>query len=190
MFLTHYYHKQDKPFQSLSALEEADALSVIGGLSDRDGLVYRRFRQPEQYLKLRKETETWVRESFIRKGGKPNTSYPQYFVVDQSTWIEEGFGQQSRSISLPLSALDSKRVSFTFPDSMVSYWLRTQSDAVYYQPEYHGRVLLPHEICSIIDRFGIPNKEWKTEEHRKYDFFIEAQVWDSCEIIVERISKL
>jgi hypothetical protein len=26
MFLTHYYHKQDKPFQSLSALEEAESL--------------------------------------------------------------------------------------------------------------------------------------------------------------------
>jgi hypothetical protein len=186
MFLTHYYHQQDKPFQSLSALREAEALNIISRLSDRDELVYRRFHQPEQYLKLRQETEAWVRESFIRKGGKPSSSYPQYFVINQSTWIEEGFNQQSHSVSIPLSAFNLDRVSFTFPDSMVSYWLRTQSDAVYYRPEYHGHVFLIEEIHNIIDRFGIPDKEWKTEKHRKYDLFIEAQVWDSCENIGAR----
>jgi hypothetical protein len=187
MFLTHYYHQQDRPFQSLSALGETEALNIISRLSDRDGLVYRRFCQPEEYLRLRKETEAWVRESFIQKGGKPNSSYPQYFVIEQSIWIEEGFNQQSRSISVPLSVFKAERVSFTFPDSMVSYWLRTQGDAVYYHPEYHGYVFLPNEICSIIDRFGIPKEEWRAEEHRKYDFFIEAQVWESCETIMENL---
>jgi hypothetical protein len=183
MLLTHYYHQKDRPFQSLSALTESDALRIISGVSERDGLVYRRFQQPEQYLKLRKETETWVRESFIQKGGQPNSSYPQYFVVNQSIWIEEGFNQRSRAISIPLSVFHRDRVSFTFPDSMVSYWLQTQRDAIYYHPEYHGHVFCMEEIHGVIDKFGVPGEEWKTEEHRKYDLFIEAQVWDSCEMM-------
>jgi hypothetical protein len=178
MLLTHYYHQKDRPFKNLSALEEQKALSIIRDLQCREGLVYRRFNQPEQYLKMRKETEIWARQSFIEKGGKPNTSYPQYFVVNQSVWIEEGFNQQSFHISFPISDFNPKQVSFTFPDSMVSYWLRSQTHADYYHPEYHGQVFLLDEICQIINQFGIPDREWQTEESRKYDLFIEAQVWD------------
>ena len=62
---------------------------------------------------------------------------------------------------------------------MVSYWLRSQTDKVYYHLEYHGQVFSFDEIIKIIDKFGIPNQEWRTEETRKYDLFIEAQVWNS-----------
>ncbi len=183
MFLTHYYHQKDKPFQSLSALEKSAAIDIISSLHDREGLVYRRFRQPDQYLQKRKETEAWVKQAFIQKGGKPKTNHPQYFVVNQSIWIEEGFNRQSLYVSIPISAFNPEQVSFTFPDSMVSYWLREQSQSTYYHPEYHGQVFLLDEISQIIDEFGIPREEWRAEEDRKYDFFIEAQVWDNVERI-------
>jgi hypothetical protein len=70
-------------------------------------------------------------------------------------------------------------VSFTYPDSMISYWLRSQSDKAFYQPGYHGQVFLLSEIYDIIDKFHIPAEEWRTETARKYDLFIEAQVWES-----------
>jgi hypothetical protein len=28
-----------------------------------------------------------------------------------------------------------------------------------------------------MDKFGIPREEWRTEKVRRYDLFIEAQVW-------------
>lgn len=183
MFLTHYYHQKDKPFQSLSALEKSAAIDIISSLHNREGWVYRRFSQPEQYLQQRKETEAWVKQAFIQKGGKPKTDYPQYFVVNRSIWIEEGFNQQSLHVSIPISVLNPEQVSFTFPDSMVSYWLREQYQSTYYHPEYHGQVFLLDEISQIIDEFGIPSEEWRTGEDRKYDFFIEAQVWDNIERI-------
>jgi hypothetical protein len=34
----------------------------------------------------------------------------------------------------------------------------------------------------IINKFGIPGEEWRTVEARKYDLFIEAQVWDNVEM--------
>ena len=37
------------------------------------------------------------------------------------------------------------------------------------------------EIYQIIDRFGIPDREWQTEPTRKYDLFIEAQGWGTIE---------
>jgi hypothetical protein len=58
VFLTHYYHQNDRPFQSLSALTDRSALTVIANLQHRQGLVYRRFKDPEKYLKLRRAI--WV----------------------------------------------------------------------------------------------------------------------------------
>lgn len=186
MILTHYYHPDDEPFQNLSSLSESDALDVIASLQQRTGAVYRRFRQPAAYLSQRRETEAWLRAEFIEKGGQPISEYPQYFVVDRAPWIEAGYNGASKMIQMPISAFHPDRVSFTYPDSMISYWLKSQIDSteptlrerVFYRPEYHGRVFTLNEISKIIDRFGIPNTEWQLEAARKYDLFIEAQVWE------------
>ncbi len=177
MLLTHYHHKNDAPFQNLSSLADKDALSVISSLSDRAGSVYRRFRNPEQYLKQRRETEHWVRQEFIKKGGQPVSVYPHYFAIEQAKWIEAGYNGESLAVQFPVSAFQPEQVSFTYPDSMISYWLKGQTDEAFYRPEYHGQVFVLSEISKIIDAFGIPDEEWRTEEIRKYDLFIEAQVW-------------
>jgi len=179
MILTHYYHKDDYPFQNLSCLSEEEALRAIRGLHDRTGLVYRRFKEPHGYLKQKRETESRLRSEFIHKGGKPASTCPHYFVVEQAIWIEEGYDGQSNKLQVPISAFSPEYVSFTYPDSMVSYWLQSQTDKIYYHPEYHGQVFSFDEIIGIIDKFGIPQEEWRTEEARKYDLFIEAQVWNS-----------
>ncbi len=177
MILTHYYDRATRPFQSLSALDDRSALDIIASLKDRAGMVYRRFDRPENYLHSRRQTEGWLRAEFLRKGGKPESNYPQYFVVDRSIWVEEGYAGCSEQIQIPAIDFDSKHLSFTYPDSMLSYWLPSQFDRDYYHPEYHGRVFTLAEILAIIDRFGIPAREWQTDTTRKYDLFIEAQVW-------------
>jgi hypothetical protein len=178
MKLTHYYDRANLPFQTLSALDDRSALALIYNLKDRDGAVYRRFRHPEAYLQSRRATESWLRTEFICKGGKPVSMYPQYFVVDRSIWIEEGYSRRSDKIELSIADFAPERVSFTYPDSMLSYWLQSQIDRDYHQPEYHGRVFTLAEIQGIIDRVGIPEREWQTDPRRQYDLFIEAQVWN------------
>jgi hypothetical protein len=187
VLLTHYYHQNDRPFQSLSALTDRAALTVVANLQHRQGLVYRRFKDPEHYLQLRRETERWLRTEFIKKGGKPVANYPQYFTVGRAVWIESGYNGNFERIQIPLTAFNAEQISFTYPDSMVSYWLQSRSDREYYQPEYHGRVFSIDEITEIIDRFGIPDREWQDLPQRKYDLFIEAQVWsdDLHQLIIE-----
>jgi hypothetical protein len=179
MILTHYHHKNDNPFQNLSSLAEEEALSVISTLRDRAGLVYRRFRNPRQYLKQGREAESWVRQEFIKKGGQPISAYPHYFVIERAMWIESAYNGESLAVQFPVSAFQSEQVSFTYTDSMISYWLRSQTDQVFYNPEYHGQVFMLSEISKMIDAFGVPGEEWQAEEARKYDLFIEAQVWAS-----------
>jgi hypothetical protein len=177
MRLTHYHHQDEPPFQNLSALSAAEVLRVIEQLRHRSGLVYRRFRDPVQYLQQRRSTEHWLREAFIQQGGKPQSAYPHYFVVGRSSWIEVGYEGQYRMVQMSIDAFPAETVSFTYPDSMISDWLRNQTDQVFYRPEYHGQVFGLSEIGRIIDQFGLPGEAWRSDVTRKYDLFIEAQVW-------------
>ncbi len=180
MILTHYYHRDDPPFQTLSALSEPAALAVISRLrlSDRTGKVYRRFRYPQRYLRDRRNTEHWLKQSLIQADIQPVNPYPQYFVIGKSTWIEEGFENKSRKIEIPLSAFEAQQITFTYPDSMISYWLQTQTDKAFYHSEYHGKIFTTTEIVAAIAKNDWLDDLWKTEETRKYDIFVEAQVWD------------
>ena len=179
MILTHYHHLNDRPFQTLSSLSDEAALIAISSLQERNGAVYQRFSEPVKYLSQRRETENWLRDEFVKKGGQPSVKYPQYFVIDRSAWIEEGYNGQSKAVQLPISAFNPDRVSFTYPDSMISYWLKSQTEQAFYHPQYHGKVFGLSEIDRVIDLYGIPDREWQTDLTRKYDLFIEAQVWES-----------
>jgi hypothetical protein len=175
--LTHYHHRDEPPFQNLSALTREDAIRVMMGLRNRSGTVYRRFQNPQEYIEQRQQVESWVRQEFINKGGRPVNTYPHYFVVGRSLWIEEGYQNQYLSTHYPITAFDPSQVSFTYPDSMISYWLKSQTQQIFYRPEYHGQVFGLSEIQKIIDLFGVPIDEWRNDEIRKHDLFIEAQVW-------------
>ncbi|MGD1896092.1 MAG: hypothetical protein ACFB16_03975 [Phormidesmis sp.] len=182
--LTHYHHKSQKPLQSLSALTDREALKIMTALGEKEGEVYRRFKQPQKYLQLRKKTEAWLRQEFVRKGGQPTTPYPHYFSLGPAPWIEEGYNSQSKAIYVPLSAFRPEHISFTYPDSMVSCSLRNKQDKVFYQADYNGQVFTLEEILQIISTFGMPGEAWRTDATRKHDLFIEAQVWREASSIM------
>ena len=69
-YLTHYYRTDKEPFQSLSDLSDEEAIKIMEQLCD-DTPFGERFKNPIQYLKKRKDTEQWVSEEFIKKGGMP-----------------------------------------------------------------------------------------------------------------------
>jgi hypothetical protein len=174
MILTHYHHPNRSAFQSLSSLSDSEALIVIASLKDFSGAVYRRFRDPEKYLVNRRATEVWLRQEFIKKGGQPLAAYPHYFVVGRSAWIEESYNSQFGMVQLSITDLPAAQISFTYPDSMISYWLQSQAGQDFHHPEYHGQAFNYNEICQIIDRFGVPDEKWRTKAVHKHDLFIEA----------------
>ena len=87
-YLTHYYNIDNGPFQSLSALPDAEAIRIMQRLCD-DTPYGLRFKDPIQYLQDRKATEQWVREAFIAKGGKPKDRFPIPMVLGSSKWLVE-----------------------------------------------------------------------------------------------------
>ena len=99
--LTHYYKKGKKPFLTLSALAEEDAEKIMKNLYQDDAM-WGRFKNPLRYLRERKQTEKWVRESFIAKGGKPVKEYPIYMVLGRCPELEKNVGSDAlQKIEIP-----------------------------------------------------------------------------------------
>ena len=178
-YLTHYYRLGTQPFRSLSALADEDAIKIMQELYD-DTPVWIRFKDPVQYLRDRRQTEQWVREEFIAKGGQPRESYPIPMVLGASKWVVKNspFPDEHGEIRIPVSAFTEFDVSFTYPDSMISLWFGRDKPVEFYQPEVHGKVFTISEILSIVESRGLPEDEWDTGLPSHLAPYIEAQVWN------------
>jgi len=176
--LTYYYQKGTEPFRSLSSLSEDEAFFIMKDLCD-DTPYGERFKDPTGYMKNRRETESWVREEFIAKGGKPQASYPIPMVLGSSKWMAKIAPDKDlhAEIQIPLSVFTEFDVSFTYPDSMISRWFGLEKPAEYYDPEYHGKVFTLSEILAIVNEKGFPEDEWDTNLPGNLAPYIEAQVW-------------
>jgi hypothetical protein len=131
-------------------------------------------------MRDRRQTEQWVHEGFIAKGGRPRAAYPIPMVLGASKWLAKQAPDPAArgEIHIPLSVFTAYDVSFTYPDSMISLWFGRDKPVEYYQPEYHGKVFTISEILSIVEAKGLPEEEWKTNLPSYLAPYIEAQVWN------------
>lgn len=132
-------------------------------------------RNPEGYLKRRRETENWLHEIFCNLGGNPLTHFPIYMTVGRSSYIENQ-GIYLECLEFPLSLFSENNISFTYPDSYVSRWL-AETQNTYFDPAFHGRVFKLSDLRDLLSDDRVHNDAWKVGE-RRYDFFLEAQLWD------------
>ena len=180
--LAHLYKRGTVPFQSISALSDVEAIEIMRTLYVEGSVIWERFKDPADYLQLRRQVENWLRRDFIVKGGRPQTDYPIYMVWGRSKWMETMIDEITLAttveIQVPLSMFNEKVVSFTYPDSMVSYLLNLERNPAYYLPAYHGRVFTLAEMREILERNGQPGYMWGTELPDDMANYIEAQVWD------------
>lgn len=181
-YLIHAYRRGTDPFRSLSALSDMEAIQEMKDLFVEGSIFWERFKDPDQYLQTRRQVEQWLRREFIAKGGKPQASYPIYMVFGRSKWIQTMLDAATLAttveIQVPLSIFRECEVSFTYPDSMVSFMLENQRNPEYYLPEYHGKVFTLSEIRSIVEANGLPGDKWGTNLPSHLANYIEAQVWD------------
>jgi hypothetical protein len=181
-YLTYYYKRGTEPFKSLSALSDAEAIRIMEELyiQYKDNVLFERFKDPPGYLRERRQTEEWVRNGFIAKGGRPRGTYPICMVLGSSAWIEKNAPDPDAhgAIRIPLSLFSESDLSFTFPDSMVSRWCDRDKPAEYYQPEYHGKVFTVSEILGIVEKKGMPEEDWQIPLPKDTGAYIEAQVWN------------
>ncbi|WP_216594182.1 hypothetical protein [Synechococcus sp. PCC 6312] len=136
------------------------------------------------YLEERRRVEAWLYSEFVRKGKKPHLQSPRYFVLGENDdfFQKNGFFSDANpaKLQIPLSLFSSDMISFTYPDSMPSLAIATDTTGRgdSYRKPIHGQVFTAEEIIEVIQEYGMPGDKWKTEEYWRYDRFIEVQVWD------------
>jgi hypothetical protein len=181
-FLSHFYRRGTRPFRSLTALPEAQAISIMKSLYIEGSVVWERFEDPAGYLAFRKQVEINIRKEFIAKGGRPKDSCPIYLVVGKPKWFSDVADPASlatiEEIEVPLKLLDPCQLSFTYPDSMVSAAIAEEKNPEVYEPNYHGKVFTLDGIIEIVAQKGMPDEGWHTKAPKHLAHYIEAQFWD------------
>lgn len=162
-YCSHYFEKEKGPF--LNILEVEEKIEVF------DDGTFNASRPPD-YLQTRKVVEQWLYQAFIEKGGKPKLRHPRYLTVGECKWIL-GWYRNGKEIKIPVSALPRDAVSFTYPDSIVSYQLSKTN----LNRECYGKVFLLEELPEVIKTYGLPGNMKHLKSHI-YEKYIEVQVWD------------
>lgn len=101
-----------------------------------------------------------------------------YFTLGAVSWFLDWY-QDPRELILDLSAIPEEVISFTYPDSMMSYLIaedRFEPFAQFKMP-YHGEVFTLAEIQGIVREYGMPDEE-DPQNIEHGNRIIEAQVWD------------
>ncbi len=113
-FLCHYYEAEKGPFLNLSDFAPAEAEQVLDQIRQR-GDIFASKRSPD-YLTIRRELETKVRQLFIAKGGRPVRERPHYMILGACSWLIDWY-KNGRELWVPLTAFHPEIVSFTYGDT-------------------------------------------------------------------------
>ncbi|MTI31241.1 hypothetical protein [Xanthovirga aplysinae] len=176
-YLFHYFEVEKGPFRNITEFGLEKAIDIQNQISD--GLNSKR---PPNYIELRFALEERLKEQFIAKGGKPNRNDPFYFTLGECEWAKSWYVNPG-VVKIPLSALKAEHISFTYPDSMVSFQFYDEPKLATYRKDFNGQVYLLNEIGKVINEYGLPSEnKWQSEEELKFDRYIEVQVWDDTVI--------
>ncbi|NMH88490.1 hypothetical protein [Flavivirga algicola] len=172
-FLYHYYEIEQGPFLNITQNKLEEAKKIQNNIS-----VGFNSKRPSNYVELRFALEKRLREGFIAKGGKPKSSSPSYFTLGKCEWMQSCYANPG-VVKIPLTNIKPEQISFTYPDSMVSFQFYDEPKLAKYRKACNGQIYLLDEIQKLLNQYGIPSKDkWSSQENLKYDRYIEAQVWD------------
>jgi hypothetical protein len=178
-FLFHYYELDNGPFRNITEYGLKKAESIQNQISKGFNS-----KRPDNYIDLRFSLEKRIKEQFILKGGKPNRNDPFYFTLGECNWAKSWYVNPG-VIKIPLTDFKPNQISFTYPDSMVSFQFYDEPKLATYRKNCNGQVFILSEISNLINEYGLPTEEKsQTQENLKFDKYIEAQIWDD-EIINE-----
>ncbi|WKN45809.1 hypothetical protein [Tunicatimonas pelagia] len=172
-YLYHYYETSNGSFQNITQNGYEKAVKIQGKISEGWNS-----KRPSNYIELRFALEKRLRDQFISKGGKPTRDDPFYFTLGECKWAKSWYINPG-VVKIPLSDFSSEHISFTYPDSMVSFQFNDEPKLATYRKGCNGQVFLLSELSDLISEYGLPSEEKShAEERLKYDKYIEAQVWD------------
>jgi len=165
--LCHYYDCSRGPFQNLSDLPADKAEDILQRIRKR-GIGFASQRSSD-YLTIRWELETRVRNLFIEKGGNPQRERPHYMILGSCDWLKSWYAEAGE-LCIPLALFASEHVSFTYGDTFPA--MRYGDGKA-----YRGQVYILAELSELVEQYGLP-QIWNQDGQHGPDRYIEAQIWD------------
>src|SRR5215468_816913 len=169
--VTHNYDPGGVFLGNLCDLPPAEAESVLQAIRESG----KRLVKPN-YLTRRLNAEAWLMGERQRLLGPTRRERPIYFFL--GNFADGKDLSRPCSLVMPLRLLPRDVVTFTYPDSMASYEIATRDDHRSDRQPYHGQVFTTDHIEGVVEEFGMPGQRWKEDRLRRFDRFIEVQVWD------------
>jgi hypothetical protein len=174
-YLYRYFKVGTNPFKTISDLCDDEIILFM-----RENFPGHEWfhAHPEKRIANRRQIEAWLFDRFIVAGGEPKTTHPCYFTLGKSAFLRER-GSYDAEIEIPLDLFSTENISFTYPDSFFSVWLSRNKDHELYNQELNGRIFRLEEVLNLVTENKIPeNVQIDTAYGYKFEFYIEAQVWD------------
>jgi hypothetical protein len=179
--MTHNYDPDGVFLGNLCELPVAGAEKVLQGIRDAG-------RRPVKanYLPRRLATEAWLMAEKQRLLGPTQRERPIYFFL--GNFADGTDPSRPCSIVMPLRALPRNVVTFTYPDSMASFAIATRDEHRPERRSYHGHVFTIDQIERVVEVSGMPGHHWKHDYSRRFDRFIEVQIWDERPLLEHFLS--
>jgi hypothetical protein len=174
--LTHNYDPEGVFLSNLCDLSSAEAENVLHRIHQSGKRAVK-----ANYLRRRFETEAWLIGERQRLLGQTPRERPIYFFL--GNFADGKDPSRPCSLVMPLADFPPDILTFTYPDSMASFAIGTRKDHEAERMPYHGQVFMLPKIRSVVAEFGMPEDQWKADGPRRFDRFIEVQVWDERPIL-------
>lgn len=122
LILVNYCHPDCTPLMNIMRLPKADAFELARSMAAAhpETTAFYRFADFENYYALREKQDAYLYARFIEIGGKPEEKHPLSFVIENSDYLREWFGNGIET-KLPLRDIDPCHISFTVGDSGADY---------------------------------------------------------------------
>ncbi|MBB3610217.1 hypothetical protein [Rhizobium sp. BK602] len=174
--VTHTYDPHGPFLANICDLSHEEAEKVLQRIRDTGHRAIK-----TNYLRRRHETENWLIRERHRLLGHTQRMRPIYFFL--GNFADGKDHSRPNSLVMPLTAFPKGTITFTFPDSMASLPIATHKKYEFERQPYHGQVFSLEEIRHVIAKFGMPNESWAVDPRRRFDRFVEVQVWDDRPIV-------
>ena len=174
--VTHNYDPEASLLSNLCDLPPAEAEQALQRIRDSGKRTIK-----ANYLSRRLETEAWLINERQRLLGQTRRNRPIYFFLGD--FADGRDLSRLCSLVIPLAEFPPEVLTFTYPDSIASLPIGIREDHRPERKPYHGRVFTLHQIKRVVQDFGMPGERWRTDHQRRYDRFIEVQVWDERPIL-------
>ena len=164
LVLVNYCYPDCTPLMNIMRLSEAEAFQLAHKLAENhpDTTAFYRFADFNNYYALRKAQDEYLYSRFIELGGSPEEKHPLSFVIENSDYLREWFGNGIET-KLLLKNIASYHISFTIGDSGAEFQQNGSVD-----------LLTLDDLKQRIDKHG---GDFEVFMHAVGRHYIEVQLW-------------